>query len=102
MSGTFGDHEKSHVHDSVVAKHEDFFKLPAVVKVDNVKAICMAGNITKTNHMKHVDIKYKYVNEYVEDWIEKIAHVQSTENDSDILTRSLSGDLHEKHSKNIK
>ena len=47
-------------------------KYPVMVRVDNVGAIFMASNITTTCHTKHVDIWYKYVNDYVEDGIVKI------------------------------
>ena len=39
---------------------------PVMVRVGNVGVILMARNIT-TSHTKHVDIRYKYVNEYVVD-----------------------------------
>ena len=39
---------------------------------------------------KHVDIWYKYVNEYVEDGIVEIIFIKSADNDSDILTKYLS------------
>ena len=71
-------------------------KYPAMVKVDNVGEIIMASNITTTCHTKHVDIWYKYVNEYVEDEIVKIIFVKSAENDSYILTKNLSAELPEK------
>ena len=60
----------------------------------------MASNISTTSHTKHVDIRYKYVNEYVEDGAAKITIVQSVENDSNILTNNVNAELHEKHSKN--
>ena len=50
-------------------------KYSVMVKVDNVGAIFMASNITITCHTKHVDIRYKYVNEYVEDRVVKIVFV---------------------------
>ena len=43
------------------------FKYPVTIIVDNVGAIFMEGNITTTCHTKHMDIRYKYINEYVED-----------------------------------
>ena len=42
---------------------------PVMVRVDNIGAIFMASNITTKSHIKHVNIWYKYVNEYVEDGI---------------------------------
>ena len=62
-------------------------KYPVTVRVDTVGAIFIASNITTTCHTKHVDIRYKYVNEYVEDGVVKIVFVKSADNDSDILTK---------------
>ena len=72
-----------------------------IVRMDNVGAIFMASNITPTCCAKHLDIWYKYVNENVEDEDVKIFFVKSAENDSDILTKNLSTELHEEHSKKI-
>ena len=72
---------------------------PVMVRVDNVGVIFMVSNITTTCCTKHVDIQYKYVNEYVEDGVVKIVFVKSAENDSYILTKKLSAELHEKCSK---
>ena len=94
-------------------------KLPVMVGVDNVDATFMAHNITitpgtkhmdirylkmeqtTTCHTKHMDIQYNYVNEYVEDGVVKIVFVESAENDSNILTKNLSAQLHDKHSKKM-
>ena len=72
-------------------------KLPVTVRVDNVGAIFMSKNISTSNCTKHVDIRTKYVNEYVEDGIIKIIFVQSGNNDSDIMTKNVSDDLLDKH-----
>ena len=76
-------------------------KYPVMVRVDNVGAIFMASNVITTCHTKHVDIRYKYVNEYVEANVVKIVFVKSADNDSNILTKDLSAELHEKHSKKV-
>ena len=72
-----------------------------MVKVDNAGAIIMAGNTTATSHTKHVDIKYKGVNEYVEDSTMKTVFAKSAKNDNTILTKTLRKDLYERHSKKI-
>ena len=51
--------------------------------------------------MKHFDIRYKYVNEFVEDEIVKIAFVKSAESDNDLLTKNLSRECHSKYTKKI-
>ena len=61
----------------------------------------MARNIMTISHTKHVDIQYKYVNEYVEDGIVMIIFVKSAENDNDILTKNLSAELHAKHARKM-
>ena len=58
-------------------------KLPLMVRVDNLRAIVMIGDVTATSHTKHV-LSYKNLNEYIEDGIY-------------IPTKKLSGDLHERH-----
>ena len=58
----------------------------------------MATNIATMSYTNHVDIRYKYVNQYVEDGVDKMVFVKSTNNDSDILTKNLSAEIHEKHS----
>ena len=67
-----------------------------MVRVDNVVAIFMASNITNICHTKHMYIRYKYVNEYFEDWVVEIVLVKSAENDNDVLIKNLSGDVGDK------
>ena len=54
-----------------------FVKLPVMVRVDNMEAIFTVSNITTVSCIKHVNIRYKYVNEYVKDGIVKIIVVKS-------------------------
>ena len=63
-------------------------KYPVTLRVDNVGVIFMASNITTTCCTKHMDIKYKYVKEYVEDGVVKIFFVKSADNDSNILMKN--------------
>ena len=60
-------------------------------------ATFMSGIVTATSHTKHFDVRHKYV----EDDILKIVLVKFAENDSDIFTKNLGGELHEKHSKKL-
>ena len=62
-------------------------KYPVTIRVDNIGAIFMASNITTTCHTKHVDIKYQYVNDNVEDRVVKIVFIKSADNDSNILIK---------------
>ena len=56
----------------------------------------MAGTVTAMSHNKHMDIKYKYVNEYVENSTVKTVFVKSAENYSNNLTKNLYGELYKK------
>jgi hypothetical protein len=42
-------------------------KLPIIVRVDNIGAIFMMGNVSTSSRTMHVDVKYQFVQEYVED-----------------------------------
>ena len=71
--------------------------LPIVVNVDNMGTVFMSKNISTTGRSKHIDVLTKYVTEYVEDGILKIVYDKSEENDADIITKNLGGELHGKH-----
>ena len=75
-------------------------KIPVVVRFDNVGTIFMASYITTTPHTKHMDVRYKYANEYAKDEVLKIIFAKS-ESNSNILTKNISAELHEKHSKKM-
>ena len=72
--------------------------LPIIVRVDNVGAIYLAQNAVSGPRMKHVDIRYHFVRDYIEDGIVKIVFVKSEDNDSDIYTKNLGEELFHKHS----
>ena len=71
--------------------------LPIVVNVDNMGAIFMSKNINTMGRSKHINVRTKYVNEYVKDRVLKIVYVKSEENDADIFTKNLGSELHGKH-----
>ena len=79
-------------------EHEVSVKLIVMVRVDNVRVTYVAGDVTASSHVKHVDIRHKYMNEYVKEDIVKIIVVKSVDKVSDILTKNLSNELHGKHS----
>ena len=61
--------------------------LPVTVQEDNVDAIFMAINITITSYTKYVNIKYKYVNEHVNNKVVRNVFAKSAECNSSILMR---------------
>ena len=72
--------------------------LPIIVRVDNVGAIYLAQNAVSGPRTKHVDIRYHFVRDYIEQGMVKIVFVKSAENDSDIYTKNLGEELFYKHS----
>jgi hypothetical protein len=67
------------------------------VNVDNVGAVYLSKNATTGNRTKHIDTRYHFVREYVEDGIVKVVFVRSEDNDADIFTKNLNGETFEKH-----
>jgi hypothetical protein len=70
---------------------------PIVIEVDNVGAIYMANNHTTSQRTKHVDTRYHFVRNYVEDGILKVVFVRSEDNDADIFTKNTIVELFLKH-----
>jgi hypothetical protein len=76
-------------------------KIPIIVKTDNVGAIFMSENASTGVRTRHVDTRYHFVREFIEDGFIKIEFVRSVENDSDVFTKNVSQELYEKHMKNF-
>ena len=70
---------------------------PVMERVDDIGAIFMVSNITTMSCTKHMNIRYKYVNEYVEGRVVKTVFVKSADNDSIILAKNLSAEHNKKH-----
>ena len=73
-------------------------KYPIVINVDNIGAIYMAENNTSNNQTKHVNTRYHFVRELIDEGTVKIEFVRSEKNDSDIFTKNLGKELFLKHS----
>ena len=71
--------------------------LPMIVYVDNTGAIELARNRSTTGRTKHIDVRYHYVREYIEDGIVKIVFVRSGDNDADVFTKNTGTETHNKH-----
>ena len=73
-------------------------RLPVVINVDNIGAIFMSENVSTTNRTKHVDVRYHFVREFIEDGFVKIVFVRSKENAADIFTKNVNGEIYNYHS----
>jgi hypothetical protein len=100
--------EAEHIALSMAAKEIKFIcqiingigikvKTPVVVKVDNIGAVFLSDNIAVNDRTKHIDVKYRFVQQCVVDGFVKVIFVKTVDNDADIFTKNLGGDLHQKH-----
>ena len=55
----------------------------------------MSSNVTTMSHTKHVDIRYKNVNDNVEGGVVKTVFVKSSDNDGNLLTKSMQGTFYQ-------
>ena len=74
---------------------------PIEINVDNVGAIYLAKNASTTTRTKHIDIRYHFIREHVDNGKIRIKFVRSEDNTADIMTKNLSGELFHKHNNNI-
>jgi hypothetical protein len=57
----------------------------------------MSENVTATQRTKHIDVRYHYVREFIEEGFIKIIFVKSEDNKSDMFTKNVSQDIYYKH-----
>ena len=57
----------------------------------------MSSMNTSSNRTKHIDVRYHFVREFVEDKFIYIMFVRTKENDADIFTKNLDGNSYEEH-----
>ena len=95
-SVTLSSTEAEYVALSEVAKEVKFVyqlldgmgmkvKLPIVIRVDNLGAVFMSENVSVSQRTKHVDVRYRFVQEFVFDGFIKVIFVKTENNDSDIF-----------------
>jgi hypothetical protein len=74
---------------------------PVVIKCDNNGAIFLTNNCTTSNRTKHVDVRRHFVREYTQSGAIKVVFVRSEDNDSDMMTKNVAGNLYEKHAAKV-
>ena len=75
--------------------------LPMLILIDNIGAIEMLDLKTGKCHTKHVDTRYHWICEFIDDDIVTVKYVKSENNVSDICTKNLPSKLFEKHSNKL-
>ena len=69
-------------------------RYPTVIKDDNQSCIALTKNPVFTARTKHIDIKYHYVREKVENKEVKFEYCATTNMVADVLTKALPRDKH--------
>jgi hypothetical protein len=72
-------------------------RLPVICWVDNIGAIFMAENVSTSQRTKHIDTRYHFVREFVEENFIKIIFVRTKENRSDGFTKNVTGEIYDAH-----
>ena len=72
-------------------------KLPIIVRTDNIGAIFMAENASSGVRTRHIDTRYHFIREHLEDGFIKIIFVRTNDNDADIFTKNVNKETYEKH-----
>ena len=76
-------------------------KTPIICHADNIGAIFIAENAAATPKSKHIDIKAKFVTQFVADKFIKVIFVKSENNVAEILTKNVQSKIFNKHDKNF-
>ena len=71
--------------------------LPSILRENNTGAIFMAKNTAIGSRTKHVDVRYRFVNDMVLAKQLSVEHIRSGENPSDCMTKNLPLVLFAKH-----
>lgn len=69
---------------------------PVTLYIDNRSAVDLAKNPVFHGRSKHIDVRYHFIREYVEQGLIVIKHVRTNEQRADILTKALSAEKFEK------
>jgi hypothetical protein len=75
--------------------------LPAVLHEDNTGAIFLLNNEQVGACTKHIDIRYRFINDLIKEGTLRIQYIASENNPADIMTKNLSEALAATHDKNI-
>ena len=70
--------------------------LPIIIHCDNVGAIYLARNKAR-RRTKHLDAKFHFVRDYIEDGVVSVVFVQSEENHADPFTKNGNEGVYRRH-----
>ena len=74
---------------------------PSILREDNTGAIFMANNTAIGQRTKHVDIRYRFVNDMILSKQLSVEHIRTAKNPSDLMTKNLPSGPYIKHAETI-
>ena len=73
------------------------FQKPIEVKIDNVGALFLVKSRNTSERTRHIDARYHYIRELVDEGLIKIEFIRSEDNVADIFTKNLGEAYFNKH-----
>jgi hypothetical protein len=73
------------------------YKEPTQIFIDNTGAIFLANNWSTSSRTKHIDTRYHFIREYIEDGSIELIYIRTNENPADMFTKNLSTDKFDYH-----
>ena len=71
-------------------------KHPMTININNTGAMFVGMNRMVGQRTKHIDIRANFVREFIQDDVLKLVFVRTIENNADLLTKNMSGDVYDK------
>ena len=72
---------------------------PIIMNVDNQGAVFLAHSDGASMRTKHINVRYHFVREYVENGVVKILFMRSEDNNSDMFTKNMMREVFWKHTR---
>jgi hypothetical protein len=72
-------------------------ELPIKILMDNIGAMFLTENQSVSQRTRHIDVRYHFIRDYVEDGVVQVIFVRSEHNDADVFTKNLGTETFQRH-----
>ncbi len=92
---TLSESLRSLMHFRNLAKEFDCFEVPDKLDVfcDNQSAIFISENLVNNNRSKHIDIRFHFIREKIQEGLVNLSHIATELNMADIFTKPLTTEV---------
>jgi hypothetical protein len=87
--------------DTISPTDSESFSSPTIIYTDSTGGLAQISNAWHHERTKHIDIKYHYVRDIVEQGTVLFRHISTHDMSADMLTKPLTRDLHWRHMERI-